>query len=543
LARTLVSYNGRSAEEGGFELQPDLAARLPDVSADGLTWTFELKRGIRYGPPLDDIEITALDFVRAFERLLAPATESFGKTVFADIEGAPDYSDGEARSISGLHTRGDYILVFRLTQPTGDFGARLALSHAAPVPPDPDDPSARFGVAEGHDDGYGRFLVSSGPYMIEGSGDLDFTLPPPRQEPVSGLIPGHSVSLVRNPAWDAHTDPLRPAYPDRIKIIIVDTVRDALRAIDGGEADLVWSPSPTVPTIPGRAVGRYSGTASNQVHIDDYDVVRGIVINVAVPPFDDVHVRRALNYAVDKDRLLRLAGGSAAARVAGHLAPDAVEGNLLVNYDPYSTRSHRGDSESARAEMRRSDYDSDRDGLCDASVCERVRAVTRTTGEEVALSVRRDLRAIGIDLSVAVLPDDEYFASFDARKHVPLLMGVGWVKNHISASSYFDDQFSSAVACCSGSLVGASAQQLDRWGYEGARVPNIDKRIRSCLPLVGAPQFECWAEIDQYLMEHVVPWVPYAFERFAAVTSDRVRHYAYDQLTTSPALDQIAIET
>jgi peptide/nickel transport system substrate-binding protein len=60
LLRTLYSYSGKPPEEGGAEVRPDLAEGMPDVSSDGLTWTFRLKRGLRYAPPLGDTPIVAL---------------------------------------------------------------------------------------------------------------------------------------------------------------------------------------------------------------------------------------------------------------------------------------------------------------------------------------------------------------------------------------------------------------------------------------------------------------------------------------------------
>ncbi len=60
LLRTLMSYNGQPTSEGGAELRPDLADGLPEVSPDGLTWTFRLKPGIRYAPPFADREIVAV---------------------------------------------------------------------------------------------------------------------------------------------------------------------------------------------------------------------------------------------------------------------------------------------------------------------------------------------------------------------------------------------------------------------------------------------------------------------------------------------------
>jgi len=71
MARTMLSYNGKPAEEGGGDPQPDLAADMPTVSEDGLTWTFTIKDGVMFGDPLNR-EITAQDFVNSINRLSDP---------------------------------------------------------------------------------------------------------------------------------------------------------------------------------------------------------------------------------------------------------------------------------------------------------------------------------------------------------------------------------------------------------------------------------------------------------------------------------------
>ena len=68
-----------------------------------------------------------------------------------------------------------------------------------------------MGAAEGHTADYGRFLISTGPYMIQGSEDLDPNQAPDDQDPISGYVPGRSLVLVRNPSWEASQDALRPA--------------------------------------------------------------------------------------------------------------------------------------------------------------------------------------------------------------------------------------------------------------------------------------------------------------------------------------------
>jgi len=546
LLRTLLSYNGRSAAEGGARLQPDLAAALPEVSADGLSWTFRLKPGLHYAPPLQVVEITARDFIRAFHRLFAPAVASWYAFDFFDIEGATKYNAGTAASISGLEAPDDHTLVIRLTKPVGDLGARLAQAFAAPLPPDPSRPDAAFGIATGSDTGYGRFIVASGPYMFEGSEALDFSVPATTRTPVAGLSPGR-ITLVRNPSWDPATDELRPAYADRIEITVVDSMDAAVAALDGGTADFLWASGGQSPTVPADVFAAFRGDpARGAAYLDPTGMIRSVMMNVAVPPFDDLHVRKALNWAIDKQRLVDLAGGGVAQGVYGHIDSAMREGNLLADYDPYATPGGHGDLEKARAEMRLSRYDTNGDGRCDVAACQHIRATTREQFAAVAREVARQLSAIGFGLEVDVL-DNETFFSIDQRptEKVPLLIGLGYGGGSAQpVLILFDGRLTVDVPpdTYNHTMVGATPEQLERWGYAVTEVPNVDARVEACLPLVGAAQFQCWASLDQYLMENVVPWVPYAEVRFAYLGSPRVVSYSFDAFTNLPALDRIAVQ-
>ncbi len=92
------------------------------------------------------------------------------------------------------------------------------------------------------------------------------------------------------------------------------------------------------------------------------------------------------------------------------------------------------------------------------------------------------------------------------------------------------------------SLLGATPEELRRWGYAATSVPSVDGRINECLPRLGLAQIDCWATLDQYLMEKVVPWVPLLLVRYAYTVSARVRNFTWDEATTGiAALDQIAL--
>ena len=232
LARTLMSYNGKPTDQGGAEVRPDLAATMPSVSDDGLTWTFQIKPGIHYGPPLQDVEVTAGDVVRALERMLSveprlaedgtnsPRVGSFGDYDFyytGVIEGAEEFRSGTSASISGLSTPDTHTLEIHLLRPAGDLGYRMAMPATAPIPPNPSDAHARFGVATGHPRDYGRYLVSTGPYMFEGSGSLDFARPPDEQQPARGYTPGRLGDAGSEPflGSDGRRPSFRLCRPDR----------------------------------------------------------------------------------------------------------------------------------------------------------------------------------------------------------------------------------------------------------------------------------------------------------------------------------------
>jgi peptide/nickel transport system substrate-binding protein len=353
LARTLLSYNGRPTDEGGADLHPDLATAMPDVSGDGLTWTFHLKSDLHYGPPFNGTEIVASDVIRALEREADPDVGSGYAFYYSVIRGFDDYAAGKASSISGLQAPNDHTLKVSLTQPTGDLGYRLSLPAAAPIPP---------GAADGHDGDYGRFLVSSGPYTLEGSGDLDFSRPPKKQTPVSGYTPpefnkkhhyaiGGSATLVRNPSWDPDSDALRGAYPNRIQIELgppgrVDTqsyvetefpqqMRRALNSVRRGELDLV-ADAPPPPDALDRMLS--DTRLSSLAHVDQAVAVDFIAMNVAATPFDDIHVRKAFYLALDRGSLRRASEGLAEpvyGEIPNHIVPDAMEDALLVPWRPH----------------------------------------------------------------------------------------------------------------------------------------------------------------------------------------------------------------
>ena len=539
LVRTLYSYNGKSGEEGGGEARPDLAVGMPRVSSDGLTWTFRLRRGLVYAPPFDDTPIVSRDLIRALER-----TARLDEACFMPIRGCEEYASGAADSIVGLEARDDRTLVVQLEQVTSDLAYRFTFSATAPIP---------AGAAEGHDEDYERFVVASGPYMVEGADRIDFSAPPDAQVPASGYIPPvitgqaevptpGSLVLVRNPSWDPATDRLRPAYPDRIELTLGGDAAEIARLVDDGELDMVFNEA-----SPFEQVSRYQDDAEleSRVFASASDIWWTVTLNPAVPPFDDVHVRRAVASSIDRSALVGMLSRSQAfglhtGEVATHAAPDVIEGGLLDAFDPYPH-----DPDRARAEMRMSIYDDNDDGRCDAAVCRGLEAIVHELNAtpEQAQAVAAGLSRLGIDVELRTLGDSPFHGTlYDPRTHTPIAIGYAWGKGLPVGSDWFSQFQVEAIGDgYSPSFLGASPAQLRAWGYTVTSVPSIDDRAQLCLIRRGVAHSECWAELDQYLMTEVVTWLPYTSPLYIQVVSERVVEYSFDQAWAAPALDRIAL--
>jgi len=542
LLRTMMSFNGRPTEEGGAVARPDLAAAEPEVSADGLTWTFSIKPGINYAPPFDDVAITANDFITALKRTANPKTSVGGYSFYYNvIEGFEDYAEGKADEISGLTAVDDQTLEVTLTAPAGDLPYRFTMPATAPIPP---LDGGEFGVATGHDKDYGRFLVASGPYMFKGSEALDFSLPANEQEPVAGYVPGRSIELVRNPSWSADTDELRLAYPDEIVTEIGGDNDDLYNKVEQGAIDLVVD-----GVVPPEKLRAYQTDPDlqNRLKVYSADGVYYVSFNLAMPPFDDIHVRKAFNWIFDKEGFRQLRGGESTGDLAGHNIINSVTGNINVEYDPYATPNGAGDLERAQEEMALSKYDSDGDGVCDDPSCEGI--LTMTDREDPypkqAALMQQFLEPIGISLDVKELERTVmYNKCNDLNEQVALCAGPGWFKDYADGYTFGNPLFTSDglwESCCNYSGLGASADQLSEWGYDATEIPSVDDKAAECTAATGDARIQCWAELDQQLMEEVVPWVPYLFFNQVDLLSPNLTNYSFDQSAGLAAFDQLAL--
>jgi peptide/nickel transport system substrate-binding protein len=537
MVRTLVGYD-HVPGPAGIELVPDLATSVPKAAAGGTTYTFRLKRGIRFGPPVDRA-VTSKDVLYAFERMAKPHNGAQYPFYYDVISGFRAYGAGKAKTIAGIATPDRRTVVFRLTRPTGDFLYRLAMPAAGPIP------AEVAGCFDGQPGRYGRDLVSTGPYMIAGADDVDSSACS-KLQPMKGFDVDSTLTLVRNPAYDPATDSraARQNLPDEFRFTVNSNPNDILDQVEAGDLD------DEVSTIPPQVLRRYTSDPApgRRLERNPTDVVWFLSMNLTQPPFDDVHVRRAMNWIMDKAALAQASGGPTVGLVANHVAPDALFADELAEYAPYRTAGDRGSLERAKAAMKGSRYDTNGDGMCDAPACKHVLLLAGTTksSEKAVPVIQQSAERIGVRFEVRSVANPFPAAGTPAR-NIALLQPVGWARDYPDGFSYFQPLFDGRTIIPSGntnySLVGITPARAAKLGVDGSvrGVPSVDALLDRCAALSGRPRRRCYESLDRTLTTKVVPFVPYQTLISAHVTGRDVTAWRFDQAYATTGYAHVSV--
>jgi peptide/nickel transport system substrate-binding protein len=367
--------------------------------------------------------------------------------------------------------------------------------------------------------------------MIGGSDAVDASTCSSIQ-PASGFDPTNGLTLVRNRNYDPATDTSthRLAYADAIKWEIDSNATDIFDKVQTGSLDVSWYDQP-----PKAVLQQYLTDPTLKDHLKSMaaGATEYFQMNLTAPPFDDIHVRKAVNDALDRAAILRAWGGETAGQIATHLIPSYVLGDVpAANFDLYPSSGSQGDVTAAKDEMKQSKYDTNGDGLCDAAACNDVLMINQnvepwTTMESIIVE---DLAKIGIHI---VPRDLDFGAAFtaiqDPKSEIPSQIAVSWGYDYPDAypyySSLFDSQSINGSANLNFSMVGLTPSKAKELGvsYPSEPIPSVDEQINMCeRTTVGTDRMTCWAELERTVMADVVPIAPLVWYNLLVVTGSDV---------------------
>ena len=447
----------------GLTLVPDLAVSLPRPTNGGLDYAFLLRRGIRYS---DGRVVKPSDIRRGLERNLQGRPPSY----YRGILGAPaclaapnpltcDLSRGvEADDVN-------YRLTIHLTAPDPDFLAKLALPFASATAPEALLPGKQKDP-----------LPSTGPYKVEAHSN-------------------HLLALTRNSYFRQWSQAAQPdGFPDRIVFTANPTL--SIAGVEAGRADVGYAGDPAL-------LVRHR----SRVHLTPAAGSFGMFLNVTTPPFDDIRVRRAVNYAIDRAAVAKHAGAPLHGQVSCQVLPPSFPG--YQPNCPYTKSPGAGwsapDLDRAKALVRAS-----------GTAGQRVVVYSPSWLRELADPVVPLLKQLGYHASLRIL-DEPYF-SFTERRGSRVQIGVyAWAADFPSAANYLQVMFA-----CDGDH--NASRLCDR---------SVDADIRRATALDGTDPVAAgmlWARIERKIM-NLAPALPELIGAHASYLSARVGNYLDNPLT------------
>ncbi len=435
----LLTYKHANGTEGG-QLIPGLAEDLPQISKDGLTYTLTLRKGLTFS---DGKPVKASDFAYTIERAIK--INWGGKSFFTTyIKGATEYDKGSATSISGIQTDdASGKITITLTQPYGAFGNVIAFPSAG--------------------------LVPTGTAMKNLSAD-----PPPGVGPymITQAVPNRGFTVKRNPRFAAFKIPDIPSGSvDEIDVKIVSNTQSEAQQVLSNQAD-IFDPGDTLPPS---LLPQITSQAKDRFAREPIPSTYYFFLNTTKAPFNNLMARQAVNYAIDRDALVRLASGFL--KPTCWFIPEGIVGHPTASC-PYGDKP---DLAKAKSLVQQS-------GLAGTPIT--VWGQQRSPRREYVDYYTDLLNKIGFKATEKIIADTVYFPTIGSSETDPQTGFADWIQDFPNPSDFYL------------LMDGRSIQPTNNQNFSKVDDPKIQTALQKLNP-VPATKLESvgdqWSALDEYV--------------------------------------------
>lgn len=450
-------FDGLLDYDSGTTIEPRLAESLPDVNSDATVYTFKLRKGVKFS---NGRELVADDVVYSITRVLDPKTSSPGSGFFTGIKGAQDFIAGKATSVEGIKALDPYTVQFTLASPDVTFLNKMALNFAFIVPKE---------VVEKEGADFGHAPVGTGPYTLK------------------QWQAGQQLVFVRNPNYFYQGLP----YLDQITIQVGVTPDVALLRLEKGDIDLMGDPPPGADWARISADPAWKNRLEKQPQVS----TNYIAINTTAKPFDNAMVRQALNYAIDKQRIVQLLNGRAT--VANQILPPTMPG-YDSSYTGYSFDPAKAKSLLASAGFP--------NGFETSIEC-----IAVDPQPKLCQSFQQDLANIGIKLTINTLAAPNVID--DAGNGKPPLTwsgGLAWIQDYPDPDDFY------------GPILGCDSNTAGGWNWSRYCNKTLQDQSVKLLAMTNRQaRLEAYKPFFKALMDDAV-WVPVFNGEYDIAHTDRL---------------------
>ena len=460
----LLTYRHASGEPG-TQLIPGLARALPQISSDGKTYKLQLRSGLVFS---NGKQVKASDFAYTIERAIK--LNWGGKSFITGyVAGASAYDRGAANSISGIRTDdATGRITIHLTKPYGAFGNVLAFPSAG--------------------------LVPSGTPMKNLSND-----PPPGVGPykLTDVSPNRTFSLVKNSRFAAlHIPDIPLGHLDRIRVNISSNTQSEAEQVLKNEADAFDAGD----TLPPSLLPQIEADASDRFSRETIPSTFYFFLNTQTKPFDNPLARQAVNLALDRRALVRLASGFL--KPACYFLPEGIAGHP-TGACPYGDPNAAPDVAKAKQLVKQA-------GLVGTPVT--VWGETRSPRKQYVEYYTSVLNEIGFKATPKIISDSVYFPTIGNAQTNPQTGFGDWLQDFPNPSDFY-------------LLMNAdSIQPTNNQNFSKVDDPHIQSELAK-LDAIPATRLDSvageWQKLDEYVAKKAYVAV-YGSEELPKFLSDRL---------------------
>jgi peptide/nickel transport system substrate-binding protein len=461
----------------GTKLVPDLAESIPKPTNGGKTWTFKLRSGIKFS---NGQTLTGKDVKATFERLFKIGNSPNAGTWYNVIQGADAcIKTPKTCSLSqGIKVNGDNV-TFNLTTADPEWLDKLAVPFAFILP-------------------------ASTPAK-------NVNIPPPGTGPYKFVQYNASkqIKLDRNTFFKEWS---KDAQPDGNPDVIVQkfglTPEAQVTAVENNTADWMFDQPPS------DRLGELSSKYADRVHVNPLTAVWYFAFNVREKPFNNLKARQAVNYATDRNALVKVYGGPKLAVPTCQILPPNFPG-----YEPYCPYTKNpGSGKWTAPDLNKARQLVAQSGTKGAAV--KVNTTTNTVDKGLGLYFVGLLNSLGYKASLQALsPDIQYPYSQNSSNH-PQFAFSSWYQDYPAASDFLvillgcgsfhpNSNSSPNIAEFCNQTIQA---KMDQAGKQGITDPEGANKL--------------WAQIDKDVTDQA-PWVAMFNPKFIDVLSSRVKGYQF----------------
>jgi peptide/nickel transport system substrate-binding protein len=230
---------------------------------------------------------------------------------------------------------------------------------------------------------------------------------------------GKTFTLVRNPNWDAATDPNRKALPDEINVKVKQNQADIDNQLLAGTLDVDITGSGVGTETQGRILADPTLKANSDNPVGT--LLWYLSVNPDAAPLDNVECRKAVHYATDKTSLQRAYGGTIGGDIATNILPPTISGAKQFSLYPPG-KDNKGDLEKAKAAL---------------SACGQPNGFTTTMAfrsdrpkeKAVSEAMQQAMKRVGINLTLRGFPSGDYFKLYVGKPDYAKANNLGIITN------------------------------------------------------------------------------------------------------------------